>query len=376
MAGEGNASPAKQHALMAFEQGEDDARGLLEDALTLHPHDGALLIAHAAAGLRSGAPEPFARLEGILAKAPDWIEGHRALVRLKTEARAPNPFAVIEDALDDNPKSPRLWMAYLTLLGAAARHEEAAKHTADLRKTIADLPELRLVEARHRGFAGEHEAARALLTGLPESLPELGFERARNAMRLGDLNSASKQLERVVAKTPADTGAWALAELCWRASDDPRHDWLCPDDALFQQCDLGLNQGDLATLAKTLRALHVTGAAPLGQSVQGGTQTHGNLKLRHDPMIAQLFDRIDAALAGFAKALPQFPADHPLAALKQSVPKVIASWSILLTQGGGVTKPICTMVAGSVQRCILRSLTTLRRERVIWNWADRLRIYR
>lgn len=334
MAGGGDASPAKRKAMSAFERGHDDAVALIEDALAESANDGELLIAQAAALLRSGHSEPFVHLENILKQAPDWIEGHKALSRIKAEARAPNPLESIEHAIEAMPRNPRLWMAYLTLLGSAGRHVEAADHTARLRTAIADLPELKLVEARHRGFAGEVETAHGLLANLPANLPELDFERARNAMRMGELGLASEALERVLAQNAGDIGAWALTELCWRALGHPQHKWLCPSEKLFIQSDLGLSQADLAQLVSTLRALHVSRAAPLGQSVEGGTQTHGNLRLRDDAEIKSLFERIDAALAEYAAELPNLPANHPLRDLCCRSPKITASWSILLKKGG------------------------------------------
>ena len=324
----------KSAALSAFERGDEAAVTLLASALKEEPYDGGLLIAHAASLLRSGHPAPFDHIERVLSQSPDWVEGHKALARLKAEAQADNPLAVIEAALRKLPNHPALWMAYLTLLGSSGRHSEAAEHTAQLRRRIADLPELRLAEARYRGFAGELEAARGLLVGLPAQLPELGVERARCALRLGQLDEASDLIQPVLDNTPEDIGAWALAELCWRASGNPRHQWLVPDDELFSQCDLGLSQTDLEQLAKSLRALHVTRSAPLGQSVEGGTQTHGNLRLRDDAAIMHLFDRIDDTVAEYTQNLPTLDPVHPLAKLTTKAPQISASWSILLRSGG------------------------------------------
>ena len=330
----GDASSAKRKAMSAFERGDDDAVALIEDALAARANDGELLIARAAALLRSGHSDPFAQLENILKQAPDWIDGHKALSKLKAEAHVPNPLESIEHAIEAMPLNPRLWMAYLSLLGSAGRHLEAADHTARLRTAVSDLPELKLVEARHRGFCGEVETAQALLETLPTNLPELDFERARNAMRMGDLDIASEALERVLAQNTNDIGAWALAELCWRALGHPQHEWLCPSESLFIQSDLGLSQPDLAQLDTTLRALHVSRAAPLGQSVEGGTQTHGNLRLREGHEIKSLFERIDASLAEYAAGLPNLPVNHPLRDLCSRSPKMTASWSILLKNGG------------------------------------------
>lgn len=334
MAGEREVSPLKRQALAALERGDEGGLDLIGRALAQIPYDGALLIAHAAALLRSGHQSPFEDLENRLTQSPDWVEGHKALARLKAEARDPNPLSKIEQALAIMPKHPRLWMAYLTLLASADRHDAAAQHAATLRNSIADLPELRLVEARHRGFAGQVEEAQALLADLPSGLPDLGFERARNAIRMGDLESASNALERVVKTNTKDIGAWALVELCWRAGQDPRHEWLCPGDGLFVQCDLGFSETDRARLADHLRALHTTRAAPLGQSVKGGTQTHGALHLRDDDLIRVLFASIDEALCQYSKRLPRLDPSHPLASLTAPRPRVFASWSILLKPGG------------------------------------------
>ncbi|NQX93885.1 MAG: hypothetical protein HRT64_02995 [Erythrobacter sp.] len=334
MGGGATASPSKRDALAAFERGDEDAAERLTAALRDYPNDGALLIAEASARLRSGRAEPFARLEAILNQAPDWIEGHKGLSRLKAEAQDPAPLSSLEGALRKLPRHPGLWMAYLTLLGSAARHSEAAQHAANLRQRIADLPELRLVEARHRGFAGQAAEAQDLLKGLPDSLPELDFERARNALRLGDLARASEALDRTVKRNPNDIGAWALTEICWRANKDPRHEWLCPDANIFVQSDLSLSARELADLAEVLKVMHVTRSAPLGQSVEGGTQTHGNLRLRIEPEIARIFQAIDAALAEYAAGLPPVHPDHPLAPLAGKTPQIMASWSILLSSGG------------------------------------------
>ena len=88
------------------------------------------------------------------------------------------------------------------------------KLCANLCNTIEDLPKLRLVQARHRGFAGEYESARTLMEGLPDALPELAFERARNAMLTGEVEHADQALQKNLAENPNDIGAWALEELC------------------------------------------------------------------------------------------------------------------------------------------------------------------
>ncbi|MEE4200599.1 putative 2OG-Fe(II) oxygenase [Erythrobacter sp.] len=326
--------PGREEALAAFARGDEDAAARLGAAAQEAPGDGALLIAEATALLRAGAERPFHRIEGVLARAPDWVEGHKALCRLKVEAGDGQPFASLEAAIAKAPKHPKLWMVYLGLLGAAGRHSDAARHARKLRREIADLPQLRLLEARHRGFAGEVVEAQRLLDDLPADLPERDYEYARNALRRNAPDDASAAIERQLARDLSDIGAWALAELAWRARGDARHDWLVPGDSLMVQCQLGLSEADLAQLASTLRALHTAHATPLRQSVEGSTQTHGDLRQRREPAIAALFEAIGEALRHYAASLPDIAADHPMHAIRENTPCITASWSIRLTAGG------------------------------------------
>lgn len=334
MVGEATAQSSRDAALAAFAAGDEGTAGLLAAALHDHPGDGALLIAAAAADLRARSDRPFARIEDMLARAPDWIEGHKALARLKVEAGDAAPLAAIEAALRRLPRHPRLWLAYLGLLGAAGRHTEAAGHAARLRRDIGDMPGLRLIEAKHRGLAGDAEAAAVLLASVPADHPERDYEAARNALRQGNLSAAQDAIDRALAVQPEDMRAWALAEVCWRLTTNPRHQWLVPDQSLFRQCHLGLSESELPELAEVLRGLHVGQAAPLGQSVEGGTQTYGHLHMRRDPAIARLFAAIEAALDDYVASLPQFGDAHPLAPLSGGRVRFLASWSIRLTAGG------------------------------------------
>ena len=334
MGGEATALSPRDAALAAFASGNEGAAGLLDAALRDNPGDGALLIATTVAALRAGSDRPFAKLEDMLARAPDWIEGHKALARLKVEAGDATHLAAIEAAIRHLPRHPRLWLAYLGLLGAAGRHTEAADHAARLRRDIGDMPGLRLIEAKHRGLAGDVEAAAVLLASLPADHPECDYEAARNALRQGDLEAAQDVIDRALVVQPEDMRAWALAEVCWRLAANPRHQWLVPGPALFRQFHLELSDSELAELAEVLRTLHTGQAAPLGQSVEGGTQTYGHLHLRRDPAIARLFAAIEVALADYVAGLPQFGEGHPLAPLKAGRTHLLASWSIRLTAGG------------------------------------------
>jgi hypothetical protein len=169
---------------------------------------------------------------------------------------------------------------------------------------------------------------------VPADHPERDYEAARNALRQGDLAAAQEAIAGGLVVQPEDMRVWALAEVCWRLAANPQYDWLVPDPALFRQCHLGLSESELAELAAVLRGLHTGQSAPLGQSVEGGTQTYGHLHLRRNPAIVRLFAAIEAMLADYVAGLPDFGEGHPLAPLSAGRVQLLASWSIRLTAGG------------------------------------------
>jgi hypothetical protein len=290
------------------------------------------LISDAVAAAEQGDAAPFAHLEAALAADAAWAEGHYRLAQLRIEFGEDAPLAGIEAALAQRPDDPRLWHHYLVLLSAQERHGEAADLAAGLRRRIGNVPGLCLLEARYAGLAGDAERAAGLLTDLPADLPDLGYQRARNALQRGAADEAAYLLDSL--PLGGDMRLWALAELAWRATGNPRHRWLMPDGALIATFDMALGTQAFAALCDTLRALHRTRLAPPSQSLRRGTQTRGHLHLRGEPALAPLFAGFRHAIAAYAAARPPLAPDHPLARIGERVPVITASWSVRLTGGG------------------------------------------
>lgn len=331
----------KQQALTAFAARAPDHMAQLADALAAAPHDPDLIIADAAAGAEQGRANPFARIEAVLAANPGWAEGHYRLAQLRIEFGEDAPLGPIEAALSDRPDDPKLWHHYLVLLSAQDRHAEAAAHTAALRRRIGNVPGLCLLEARYAGLAGEAARAAPLLNGLPDQLPDLGYQRVRNALQRG----AVEQAEQLLAAMPlgGDMRLWALAELTWRATGNPHHRQLLPDNAMAENTliatfDLALDAEDFAQACEALRAMHRARSAPPSQSLRGGTQTRGQLHLRDAPALGPLFAGFRAGIAAYAKGIsllgPPLEPAHPLARIAAQLPVITASWSVRLTGGG------------------------------------------
>lgn len=322
----------KDNALALFAARAPECETALAAAMQILPEDDDLLVAYASLAAEKRLPEPLKRIETVLRSNPGWVAGHRTVAHLRSAFELGDPLALIEAALETDWNRPQLTHCYLGLLSALGRNDEAMERTADLRRRVGDVPGLRLLEARFAGLAGHASRGQSLLLGLPEDLPELAYQRVRNALQRGEAQEACALLDR--SAPGRDMRLWALAELAWRAAGDPRHRWLLRDGSLFQQFEIGLQQDNVAALCELLRGLHTTRAAPLSQSLRHGTQTLGHLHLRKDPALVGLFSVFREALGRYAASTSVLEADHPLSRAGGSAFTITASWSVRLTRGG------------------------------------------
>lgn len=333
--GPSGAQAQRTAAISAYHRGDPDALALVTAVLTDNPNDGGLLISEAALRVSHGEPEPLARLEDILRRAPDWVDGHVALAGFRWEMGDTEDYlSEIESALRTLPRHAGLWKNYISLLAGSGALIAAADAAQTARNTGFDMPMLRLIEAMHSGAGGDLDRASALLKDLPRELPDLPQQLARHHLRMGDLDAAIVELDEARARHPDDISNWALTEVAWRLAEDPRHDWLVGDGGLFGPADLEISETDLADLADFLRDLHASGAAPIGQSVRSGTQTRGDIFKRMEQPIQSLRDRLAAAVSDYWKALPARDDAHPLLRHRDASPAFVTGWSIRIMGGG------------------------------------------
>lgn len=326
---------ARREALTAYERGDADALAKLAHALRSQPSDGGLLIAEARARSAVGDPAALDRLEAMLRHSPDWLDGHVAYAQLRWEAGDRDRFLdAFQAALRQRPGHAGLWFRYMTAIAGSGDPGRAADVARRLRRNGGDSPALRLIEAHHAGMAGDLARAGALLAGVPDDHPDKAIEAARHRLRTGDPAGAARVLDEVRGPGGSDSGVWALTELAWRASGDPRHDSLIDVARHVGVIDLAMTKEEVATLAAVLRRLHHVGGRPLGQSVREGTQTRGNLWLRGEPEIAALRARLEAAVADFASGLPEPGPGHPLRPCREEALDLVTGWSIRLHAGG------------------------------------------
>jgi Flp pilus assembly protein TadD len=307
---------------------------LYERTLRIERQDAAQLGLIEAIHAEQGPAPAIARLGGLLAGDPGWIEGHAYMARLRALA-GDDIAASFERALAATPRDIYLWRELIITLIHAERFEAALDAIARARAAAGPHAIFDANEAVCVDELGDHARAERLFAPLAHvDEVDLTVRRARNALRLGRPREAAGLLEPRLGGDEAPLVVPYLSA-AWRLLDDPRWQWLEGDEQLIGVYDLADSFPDLAALAARLRALHIDAHAPLDQSLRGGTQTEGWLLSRVEPEIRELRRLMAATVARHIAQLPPFDAGHPTLGKARDAPvRFAGSWSVRLTDGG------------------------------------------
>jgi Tfp pilus assembly protein PilF len=320
-------------AYAALAAGDPSAAQLFEGAIDADPTDSSLLIGQAEALLSAGSPQPTRRLEEALALDPEWVEGHSVLASLGWELGDQENYAArFRAVLSAHPRNPALWNGFIQVLQGVGDYAGAAEAAAQAQRYFDD-PVLKLIEAVNRGLEGDDDAVEALLRQVPAMAARDEVE-VRHRIRRQDYVEASVIVERMLARPDVALDAWALAEILWRESSDPRWKWLAGSPQFIIKVQLAYSADQLGELTTTLGALHRQRLQPTGQSVRGGTQTRGKLFERSDPAIMMLRDALQSAVDAYRDQLPPFDAAHPLLKHRNRHLHVHGGWSVRLSGAG------------------------------------------
>ena len=353
-----------------LEAAADDLRA----AAALAPDEGQLQfeLAVALAQLNRGAETVAAgrRAQALGVRSPDLTQviGHGE--RLSGDLAAAE--ATFSDALRDWPEDEGLHRELAALRWSLTG--DIAEATRELDAALAwrpGEPGLLVLKARVLEYAGEIEAARALLgeaagdfgasplvlSGAARLMvgadPETAAGLAQRALArqaddpfalaalaeanlaLGDLAAAEQAVERLLALLPDDEHGQSIRQLVWRLNGDPRHRETCDYETMVSTQIIDTPAGwdsleaYLADLAVALRALHGGKAHPVGQSLRGGTQTDKSLAESDDPAIRAFFTAIEAPVAAHVARL-----DALKGKAEPTPHRVVRSWSVRLRPGG------------------------------------------
>lgn len=328
---------AHSRARTALEAGLP-AADLFAAAAALAPQDAAIPLGHAAALLAEGrAAEGIALLTGILSANPLWLEGHRSLAALAGQM-GQDPLASTAAALARHPRSPELHHLAISLALQARDLVRAETALGAASGALGPQPWLSLLAGHIASERGALEAADAhFAEARAPADANAAWMHARHLIRRGEGAHAAALLEPRLG-APGAHALWPYLALAWRMAGDARAEWLEGDARLVGVYDIGLTPGELAALAQHLRALYRAKAAPLDQSVRGGTQTDGNLLLRTEAPIRDLKARLLAIvqrhIAQLPPPSPRGPLAHPTLPAGRTPIRIAGSWSVRLTDAG------------------------------------------
>lgn len=309
---------------------------VFDHARLLAPGDSEVALGRIAALFAAGeGRRACTELEASLRVSPGWIDGHIALARLAVQADPARPIdASLRVALAAHPAAGALWQALFQVLMEARNFAAAAAAVDEARGALGPGAELDRIEAICWSELGDAAAAQVVFDTLP--FPHdaaAAIWPIRNFIRLGRFAEAVLLAEQKF-DAASDITLWPYRALLWRLLEDPRWQWLEGDPRLIQTYDISLAAGSLVQLAVLLRNLHRAQAAPLDQSVRGGTQTDGNLLVRAEPELRQLREALLDAVQDYIGQLPPPVPGHPMLLARREPLTVAGAWSVRLSDRG------------------------------------------
>ena len=332
---------AHSHARTMLEAGKP-ASALFEHAQRLAPADGTILQGRAAALLaenRGALAIPF--LRDVLTANPLWIDGHRTYAHIAAQL-GHDPLAAIDAALAGAPANGDLHRQRINTLLEARRIAEVPAAIAAAVRATGKQPWLTFMAGHAASELGnittaDREFAASPAPGGAGDASLL----ARHMIKAGRAARARTLLNAWLGQ-PGEDVLWPYRALAWRLTGDARADWLEAAPALVGVYDLGNRIADLPGLAAHLRTLHTTLAAPLDQSVRGGTQTDGNLFLRDEPPLQALREAVMETVAEHVARLPAPERSHPTLISRRGPLRIAGSWSVRLAGAGFHTDHVHT----------------------------------
>jgi tetratricopeptide (TPR) repeat protein len=325
----------KARARIALDRGEPDAVQLYSAARSIIPDDPQLILEHVQARVAEGDVGALDDLQLRVRADPGWVEGQITHAKLRWEVGEMDAFdAALDEIACRAEQQPELWEPAINLLAECARHSEAAEMAKAARRAQGDQPVLLLYEGAQASRAGDQERALTLYRRLPRDLPGSALREANCRARLGEIDQALALIDIALAEDDSNVAAWALAEIIYRAAQDPRSDWLTRQPGLLAFLEIDLPPERLAALRRLLVTLHENSTICAGKSVRHGTQTRGLLFNRTEPELAELKGAIEHAIARYVRDLPPADPGHPLLRWRSSLMKIAGSWSVRLTGAG------------------------------------------
>ena len=239
------------------------------------------------------------------------------------------------------PPGPQWALSVAEIYRDAGDGRRAAAAVDDAARLAPNDPSLQQVLAGLWLELGEDErAATAAATALrlapqhPVSLQAWGTV----CLALGQADEALAAARGLMAARPLDPSAIALSAIAARLAGAPDYERLYDYEAFVRGYDIAAPAGwatkeaFLVELAATLAALHEGAAQPPEQSLRNGTQTSGDLRAVHSPVIRAFFAAIDPLIRRYMAELGA--GDDPLRARNSGGYAIAGCWSNRLRSDG------------------------------------------
>jgi tetratricopeptide (TPR) repeat protein len=258
--------------------------------------------------------------------APHFLPAHRAHAMLAASMGKPDSagetFIAARAKLGDDPE--------LLLAEAALRLRlDDAVAAEDLARRAGSRPDAGILLAQSLTAQRRFEDSIAILEGTTGYEPLVVCrELAIALLRSGQPARAVEVLEAGRRLAPTDQLILAHLSLAYREAGQGAYADLVDLDQYVRIYDVPVEG-----LAPVLERLHTSKAAPLDQTLRGGTQTAGALFANKAPEIAALREAIRDRVADYIQSLPDDPG-HPVASRKAKDFAFVGSWSCLLKSSG------------------------------------------
>ncbi|WP_417480679.1 tetratricopeptide repeat protein [Maricaulis maris] len=318
-----------------------------------------------------------ADLRDACGMAPGLAEAHAQLAHsLRTSLDITGAEQAYRQALALAPDDPGYHADLAGLLAEAGQGDKALT-TLQGRIAVSGDPRLYEVLARLQMRSGRPEAARAAADAAlarDASAMKAAMVRSELGLRCGDLRGALEDARlafdasggedwgarHVLAEALLVNADWegatdvlvgdppaahlqkhlALQSVAWRQTGNPRYAALCDYDRFARKMRIETPPGYEslaafnAALSDRIERLHADGAAPLEQTLFGGTQSAGRLWNNDDPVIRALATALEGLAARYLAELPVDPS-HPFLARNTGRSRLAGAWSVRLRSGGG-----------------------------------------
>ncbi|MEP5569253.1 MAG: tetratricopeptide repeat protein [Halioglobus sp.] len=279
--------------------------------------------------------------ESALRKEPGYVLAHESLSELRWQLGKEDSYTdSYHTALEQRPSDMPLRHSLLRLLINSQRFD-AARELVNQSIKSHRTPELLRASgelyANEQDFVHARENFEEAIKLSPST--EVTHDLVKLLLLEADYAKALSLLDSLLLTEPNNQLTWALRGTAWRLLGDERYQWLINYDRDIKVSTLSTPSGYrsldefLQHLQDVLLSMHTTQAAPMRQTLVGGTQTPGRLLHKPHPVIQLYREALSEVINDY---ILQMPVDnkHPLFSRKSSAFEFSGSWSVKLLSSG------------------------------------------